>query len=191
MNHVSCQFCPWCPGNDAVLALPLLPHHLTILKCQENLMETVDEKERTLRHYHALHPRPETVRDPLFLTGVPFFDARDLLQVRYELIRRVQREGQPVAQVTRLFGYSRSAFYAWRAQWDRAGFIGLLPASPGPHGAFKLTEEVLTALQEYPAPNSPAELAQVLHQHLDLCVHPRSIERALARQRGQGKRGRP
>lgn len=189
MNHLSCQFCPWCPGNDAVLALPLLPRHMTIPKRQEDLMETVDEKARTLRHYHALHQRPETVRDPLFLTGLPFFDARDLLQVRYELIRRVQREGQTVPQVTRLFGYSRSAFYAWRAQWDQAGFVGLLPASPGPHGAFMLTEVVLTVLQEYAAPGSSAELAQVLQQHLDLCVHPRSIERALARQRS--KRGRP
>jgi hypothetical protein len=38
-----------------------------------------DEKLTFLRQSHALHPHPERVRDPLFTSGSPFFDARDLV----------------------------------------------------------------------------------------------------------------
>jgi transposase len=152
-------------------------------------MEAHDEKALALRQRHAFHRHPESVRDPLFRSHLPFFDARDVVQVRYELLRRVQQEGQSVPRVTILFGFSRSAFYALCARWEQAGFIGLLPAPPGPQSGSKLTEEVLAVLREQIPPASAADLAQVLQKRWGLQVHPRSIERALARQRG--KRGRP
>ena len=54
---------------------------------QESCMS--DEKLALLRQSHTLHPHPDQVRDPLFTSGSPFFDPRDLVQVKYELLRRV------------------------------------------------------------------------------------------------------
>lgn len=146
-------------------------------------MGSPDEKTQSLRQHYALHPHPEAVRAPLFQQGIPFFDPRDLIQVKYELLRTVQLDGPTITAATSLFGFARSTYYTIAADWDRAGMIGLLSAPPGPRHASKLTPEVLAFLQRQAAGRSAEALAQLVAEHFDLQVHPRSIERALARQR--------
>ena len=51
-----------------------------------------DPKATALRAASVLHPHPEDVQDPAFATG-PFFDARDRVQVKYEMLRRQQVDG--------------------------------------------------------------------------------------------------
>jgi hypothetical protein len=51
-----------------------------------------DPKSQALQQEGALHPHPEQVTDELFLTD-EFFDPRDLVQVKYEMLRWVQSEG--------------------------------------------------------------------------------------------------
>ena len=80
------------------------------------------------------------MRDPLFTSGSPFFDPRDLVQVKYELLRRVRVDGSAVSEATALFALSRPTFYAAQAAWEQAGVSGLLPASTGPRHAHKLTD---------------------------------------------------
>jgi transposase len=140
-----------------------------------------DEKLRALRQSHTLHPHPEAVRDPLFTTGSPFFDPRDLVQVKYELLRRVRVDGYSVSQATALFALSRPTFYAAQAAWERAGLNGLLPQPTGPRQAHKLTEEIVAELQVLAKTRSSADLARWLQEERGLAVHPRSIERALKR----------
>ena len=62
-----------------------------------------DPKAHALRQRGSLNPRPETVADPLFATS-DFFDARDLVQVKYEMVRRVRVDGQPVSRSAAAFG---------------------------------------------------------------------------------------
>jgi transposase len=140
-----------------------------------------DEKLTFLRQSRTLHPHPEEVRDPLFTSGSPFFDPRDLVQVKYELLRRVQVDGYAVSNATELFALSRPTFYAAQAAWERAGISGLLPVPTGPRHAHKLTEEIVVELQPLSKTMSSAELAVWLQEHRNLSVHPRSIERALKR----------
>lgn len=140
-----------------------------------------DEKLKALRESRTLHPHPEQVRDPLFTSGSPFFDPRDLVQVKYELVRRVRVDGYSVSQATALFALSRPTFYATQAAWERAGMSGLLPVPTGPRHAHKLTEEIVAELQPLAKTMSSAELAAWLQQERHLSVHPRSIERALKR----------
>ena len=52
----------------------------------------------------------EAARDELFLRH-EFFDPRDLVQVKYEMLRRVRVDGASVSQAARDFGFSRTAFY--------------------------------------------------------------------------------
>ncbi|HEU5382128.1 MAG TPA: helix-turn-helix domain-containing protein [Ktedonobacteraceae bacterium] len=145
-----------------------------------------DEKLTFLRQTHTLHPCPEKVRDPLFTSGSPFFDSRDLVQVKYELLRRVRVDGYSVADATELFALSRPTFYAAQAAWERAGLSGLLPVPTGPRHAHKLTEEIVAELQPLAKTLSSAQLAAWLEEHRHLSVHPRSIERALKRATKKG-----
>jgi transposase len=150
-----------------------------IVLTQEIFMS--DEKLTILRQSHTLHPHPEEVRDPLFTSGSPFFDPRDLVQVKYELLRRVRVDGYAISDATALFALSRPTFYAAQAAWEQAGISGLLPAPTGPRHSHKLTDEIMTELQPLAKTMSLAQLAVWLQEQRNLAVHPRSIERALKR----------
>ena len=143
-----------------------------------------DPKADALGQRGCLHPHPEKVSDELFISTV-FFDPRDLLQVKYEMLRRVQVDGQTVSQTARSFGLSRPSFYQAQMVYDEGGLPALLPRKPGPRRAHKLTEEVVEALREMllQAPDTDAiVLGEMVEQRFGISVHPRSIERALARQ---------
>lgn len=150
-----------------------------------------DVKAAALRTNHALHRHPERITDPDFLAGAPFLDPRDLVQVKYEMLRRVRRDGLPVNRAAAAFGFSRPIFYQSAAAFDASGLPGLLPQKPGPRRRHKLTQEVMTVLQQLLAAEpglTATELARRLRDRLGLSVHPRSIERGLARQAKKGRR---
>ena len=141
-----------------------------------------DSKEAALRRNGCLHPRPERVRDELFRSN-PFFDPRDLTQVKYEMLRRARVDGMSVSASAARFGLSRVSFYRALRAWEQGGLPALLPHRPGPRGPHKLTGEVVAALRtarsENPALTS-GELSGLARERFGLSVHRRSIERALA-----------
>src|SRR5215469_3622292 len=146
-------------------------------------MADQDPKLRTLQQQGTLNPRPKTVRDELFLQD-DFFDARDLVQVKYEMLRRVRTEGQSVTDAAANFGFSRPSFYQAQSAFDQDGLAGLIPHKRGPRQAYKLTEEVLTFIgevrQKEPSIRVP-DLVTLIQEHFSIKVHPRSIERSLLR----------
>jgi transposase len=148
----------------------------------------LDPKEQSLREQGVLHRHADAVTDELFMQ-FDFFDPRDLLQVKYEMLRRVETDGYSVSAAAAAFGLSRPSFYEARAAWQRDGLAGLFPKKRGPHGGHKLTEEVVAFLRrlcaEEAAP-TPAQLAARVTAHFGVQVHPRSIERVL--QRAEKKR---
>lgn len=143
-----------------------------------------DDKQSGLRRPRAANPRPRAVLDAAFASGNDFFDPRDLVQVKYEMLRRVRQDGQTVSQAAAAFGFSRPSFYQAKALFDAEGLLGLVPRRPGPKRAHKLSEPVVarleSALAADPSLNS-AQLAQRLEDELGLRVHRRSVERALSR----------
>jgi len=143
-----------------------------------------DVKGSALRRHHALNPRSQAVSDSAFTSGNVFFDARDVVQVKYEMLRRVREDGQTVSRAAADFGFSRPAFYQTQAVFDAVGLPGLVPQRPGPKRAHKLSDEVVDRLERVleaePALNS-AQLAERLEDELGLRVHRRSVERALSR----------
>jgi transposase len=150
---------------------------------------STDSKLEALRRHGCLHPHPEHVTDPLF-DGSDFFDARDLVQVKYEMLRRVRVDGQPITETAAAFGLSRPSFYQAQVGFDLEGLGGLLRKKPGPRRSHKLSAEVvefLESLLSADASLDPALLAQRVLDRFGTKVHPRSIERALARQ----KKNRP
>ncbi len=145
--------------------------------------EHQDPKEESLHRARVLNPRPEAVRAPEFVAS-EFFDARDLLQVKYEMLRRVTHEGATISEAASTFGFSRPSFYEARSAYEEGGIPGLLPKKPGPRRAHKLSEDVIERLilaKEANPSLSSADLAQLARDDFGLRVHPRSVERALAR----------
>ena len=142
-----------------------------------------DPKTLALRQQGCLNPHPERVSDELFQTR-EFFDPRDLIQAKYEMLRRVETEGLPVNQSAAAFGFSRPSFYQAQASFQQGGLPALMPQKRGPKRAHKLTAEVLTFIRQIRQEDPSLRLAALVARIQDrygIAVHPRSIERALAR----------
>lgn len=142
-----------------------------------------DGKARELAGSRTLNPRPEAVADEGFRAS-EFFDARDLVQVKYEMVRRVEADGTSVSAAAGAFGFSRQSYYSAARALADDGLQGLVPAKPGPRGAHKLTAEVLDhleALRDADSGLGAAELAAAVAERFGVTVHRRSVERALAR----------
>ena len=143
------------------------------------------DKQIVLQQAGTLNPRPQDVHHPLF-QGSDFFDPDDMIQVKYEMLRQVQVDSQPVSQAAREFGFSRPSFYQASSSFAEAGLAGLAPQKRGPKGGHKLTPEVMTALvakQKAEPSLSFAQLAELAKQEFHVQVHPRSIERQLRREK--------
>jgi transposase len=141
-----------------------------------------DPKVQALREQRCLNSRPEAVRDEQFV-GSAFFDARDLVQVKYEMVRRVRVDGDAVSRSAAAFGFSRPSFYEAARALEDGGLAALVPARPG-RRAHKLTEEVVAFARERMAADpalSSADLVEAIAARFGVRVHRRSVERALAR----------
>ncbi len=142
-----------------------------------------DPKVKALRAERSLNPRPQDVSDEGFVAS-EFFDARDVVQVKYEMVRRVRVDGAPVSRSAAAFGFSRPSFYEAAAAVDAGGLAALVPARPGPRRAHKLTEQVVAfarQIREDDPTVRSVQLAQRIGERFGIRVHPRSVERALAR----------
>jgi transposase len=151
--------------------------------------ESTDAKREALQEHRALHSRPDDVTDEWFLTH-EFFDPHDLVQVKYEMLRRVQVDHLSVSHAAETFGFSRPSFYQILAAFQEAGLPGLIAKRRGPKTAHKLSDEVLEYIDQLQALDEAlraAELSQRVLKKFGLSVHPRSIERALLRRRKKGR----
>jgi len=140
-------------------------------------------KQDRLRAQGVLHRRAGDVTDELFRHN-DFFDPHDLLQIKYELLRRVQNDQVPVSTAADAFGLSRVSYYEVRAAWQREGLAGLLPRKRGPHGGHKLTDDIVRYLLAEHAADptlTPSLLAAQIDTRFGVQVHPRSIDRVLNR----------
>jgi transposase len=142
-------------------------------------------KQRKLAESGTLNPHPEAVSDALFQDKA-FFDPCDLLQIKYEMLRRAELDSSSVTASAQAFGFSRRHFYEIRRHFSEHGLLGLLSEKRGPKSAHKLDNLVMTfigtAQDADPSVNASA-LVALIKRKFKLTVHPRSIERALERKK--------
>jgi len=87
-------------------------------------------KEAALAEARCLNPHPEQVTDPEFLAS-DLFDARDAVQVKYEMVRKVRAGSAPVTEAAAAFGYSGRRTTPRPPRWSPRGWKGWCPPGPG------------------------------------------------------------
>src|SRR5438093_13123695 len=98
----------------------IITHHAgaALMASQRARRGAADQKARDLQRTGTLNPRPDAVADALFREN-PFFDPRDLLQARYEMLRRHRADALPIRQAAAAFGVSRPTFYQPQTAFQR------------------------------------------------------------------------
>jgi transposase len=148
-----------------------------------------DTKAGILRTNRTLNPHPERVRESVFLTN-PFFDPRDLLQVRYEMARRVVVEHHGIARTAKDFGVSRPTVYHIQKRFREGGISSLVNLRSGPKGSRKIRGDVLQFISELLSTEGRLpyrELSRRVEARFGISVDPSTIFRAL---RAWGKKRR-
>jgi transposase len=139
------------------------------------------DKRQCLQDNGTLNTHPEKVCDALFdLQG--FFDPQDLLQVKYEMLRRVSHEGWSVVSAAQDFGFSRVSYYKAAHAFAEQGLEGLVSDKRGPKGAHKLTKTILTVarqLREDEPDLTLSKLTERINVQFGVNLHPRTLQRAL------------
>ena len=118
----------------------------------------------------------------------PFFDPRDRVQVKYEMVRRHRVDGRPVTEIAARFGVSRQTFYQNRGRVRGARNPRVVPKRPGPKGAHKCTDAVVDYVERWHAgedvqPDEP--LTAAVARRFGVSIHARSLDRAVARRKNK------
>ena len=138
-----------------------------------------ETKRQALEKSGALKKKAERVRSPLF-DRLDFFDARDTLQVKYEMLRCHEVDGLPISRAAEQFGYTRQAYYQIRDAFAREGIAGLAGKKRGRKGPVKCTPAVLAFLvqEKQREPElTGEELAARLLAEKGVELHRRTVEK--------------
>ena len=124
-----------------------------------------------------------------FLHGI-FFDPNDLVQVKYEMLRSVEKKECSVSEASEKYGLSRQTYYVNRSAIEDGGLAALMPKKTGPKAGFKLKDEgrrfIDGYLSEHPGA-SPHEINAEMAANTGITVHDRTVARYLSKKR-QGSR---
>lgn len=96
-----------------------------------------------LQRARCLHPAPERVHDERFQEEGGFFDPKDIVQVKYELLRSCEVEDGDVASACMRFGFSRTTYYKVYEAFLHGGIPSLMGRPRGRPQPIKLNEIVL------------------------------------------------
>jgi len=147
----------------------------------------LSDKIKRLKTHGALNPHPGKVTYSFFTdSSLEFFDPNDLVQVKYEMLRSVEKEGFSATNAAKEFGFSRPSFYQAKSEFKKHGIAGLTRDQPGPKSAHKLTDEIMEFIDKNIKEGEPLRsriLAPKIKERFNVEIHPRSIERAVMRRK--------
>jgi transposase len=149
----------------------------------------INKKNKLLKENGIWNKNHQKVKNSLFEEN-DFFDPKDIIQVKYEMLRKINKENASITDISIGFGFSRPAIYKTIKDFKEKGFLGFIPQKPGPQNAHKLTEKIMNFIEEEKNKDSninALNLSKLLLKKFNLKVHPRSIERAINRQKKNTK----
>ena len=140
-----------------------------------------EKKLDALKKHSSLNRHPWRVKDKLFDRD-DFFDARDLVQVKYEMLRKARVEEKTVSDVAAVFGFSRAAFYQTKEAFKNEGVAGLIPKKRGPRAPHKVSRQVLEFVRNLMEGDDGLNLEEASRRveiDLGIKVHSTNIARQL------------
>jgi len=147
-------------------------------------MNTQDNKRRILSEARALNPQPERVRATLFATH-PFFDPKDRVQVKYEMLRAHELEGIGLGRACEQFGFSRESYGQILWRFRQQGIAGLFGQKPGRKRPLKATAQIREFLRAERDRDSSLSVEQLITRCRDergVALSRRTVFRILAEQ---------
>ena len=143
------------------------------------MRESMSQKQEELRQNGSFNHRAEIVSATIF-TQSQFFDAHDLIQVKYEMLRAVEKENRNVSVTAEEFGFSRVSFYQIKKEFDENGIAGLMPKKRGPKGSRKTNESDIEFARSLVDTHTKAQILKRLREERDVKISKRTLERQLA-----------
>ena len=166
--------------NDSIMLY--IKNNIIITTSERDTMDIDKERAQRLQKEGTLHPNPEKVHTDL-LEKSPFFDANDLMQMKYEMLRSVSVDQRSITEAAHTFGLSRVAYYHAQEQYQQNGIAGLLPRRRGPKRPHKFTPAVVSFIEAQLAAADQRPdwhlLSKQIEDRFGIKTHPRSVERAV------------
>jgi transposase len=140
-------------------------------------MTTNTTKHEEMRNNGSFNHRAQNVSAEIF-TNSSFFDKHDLIQVKYEMLRAVEKDQRDVSSVSEAFGFSRVSFYQIKKEFDENGVAGLISKKRGPKGSRKLNQADIEFAKNL-AGLTKAQILTRLKEERGVEVSKRTLERQL------------
>lgn len=132
-----------------------------------------------LKRAKSLNQQPERIQDEYFLKQPEFFDPHDMIQVKYELLRRCAIEGRKVASTCQDFGFSRTTYYKVQEDFYQGGLPHLMGKQRGRQNPIKVNETIRGFLIAEKAKNkklTAREMVEMLKQRHNVQLTERMIQ---------------
>ena len=113
-----------------------------------------------------------------------FFDPTDVVQVKYEMLRSVEKGGKSITEASHEYGLSRETYYKSKRRFDSEGMYGLTSKESGPKSPHKMTQEVCDYIDGYLVDHPDAKSTQVcdvILADLNISLSYKTIDRYLAK----------
>jgi len=140
---------------------------------------TESARHDELRKNGSFNHRADMVSAEIFKKA-PFFDPHDLIQVKYEMLRAVEKEQCDVTSTSETFGFSRVSFYQIKKEFDENGIAGLIPKKRGPKGSRKLNSDDIEFAKSLEGTHTKTQILKRLREERGVEVSKRTLERQLA-----------
>ncbi|MCL2853844.1 MAG: helix-turn-helix domain-containing protein [Defluviitaleaceae bacterium] len=136
-------------------------------------------KQDEMRNNGSFNHRAAKVNAKIFKNS-PFFDAHDLMQVKYEMLRAVEKDKREVTSACAEFGFSRVSFYQIKKEYDESGIAGLMPKKRGPKGSRKISASDVEFARSLVDTHTKAQIVSRLKEERGVEISKRTLERQLS-----------
>jgi len=132
-----------------------------------------------MRRNGSFNHRADSVSADIF-SNSQFFDTYDLIQVKYEMLRTVEKEGRDISSASDAFGFSRVSYYQIKREFDESGIFGLMPKKRGPKGSRKFTQDDIVFAKNLVNTHTKEQILKILKEERGIEISRRTLERQLS-----------
>ena len=143
------------------------------------MIATLASKKDEMLKNGSFNHRANEVSEGMF-KRYQFFDANDIMQVKYEMLRAVEYGNRDVSSTSESFGFSRVSYYKIKKDFDENGIAGLIPKKRGPKGSRKVSQDDIEFAKTLVGTHTKAEIVAHLKEERGVEISKRTLERQLS-----------